>query len=217
MHSFKSLIDWRRSQLENLPHIQRLFNKSNSYELAKKAGVPTPKIYVNSKSNQLTLPADLPRAFVIKTKTGHSGKGVHCCLDGVDLKTGQPFDAEAFNNKIKLQPGYMIEEFIPNHKGSYHDIESFKVFYFGSQGSIIRYVKEYFDTTKGSITPIEQSFYTEDWEYFEEPISSYAKAGKAIARPPFLDQIKGYTKLLGEAVGDFTRIDFFRRPFRGGF
>lgn len=136
-----------------------------------------------------------------------------CVYEGIDLFSGQRPDIQAFNHILsKKKTGFLVEQFIPARCGRYDVVESFKVFYFGNAGSVIRYVREFFNTEKRLIQSLEQSFYNEHWQYFHNPLSDYVRQGPAIPEPEYLSQLLNYAKIAGDLVGSFVRVDFFMSP-----
>lgn len=215
MIKFSELIAQRKDRVQQglLPLYRRLTNKAFSYQLVSTAGVPIPVLYDDSSAYCFEVKPAYPINFVVKAKHGHSGREVMCIYEGIDLFTGKAPDIVAFNQILaNKKTGYLVEQFIPAQCGSYEVVESFKVFYFGAAGMIIRYVRERFNTKKREIQALEQSFYNEQWQYFDQPLSNYVKQGSAIAKPEYFSQLLSYAKTAGDLVGSFVRVDFFMSP-----
>ncbi len=209
--NFSELLKRRREDLQTPGNpIQKLFNKAHSLRLVQSLGVTVPEVFHDGPVSGVDLDR-LPACFVIKPVTGHSGKGVACVMNGVDLMTGQAFVLDRYIERVGQDRRCVVEEFIANRWGSYEDVESFKVFYFGKR-RVIRYVRERFDPGSGSIRPLEQSFYDESWRYIEQPISSYVRVGPPIEKPEHFEQLMAFSSVLGGYVGDFIRLDFFISP-----
>jgi hypothetical protein len=215
MSTFSELIARRKQRVQRgeLPLYRRLTDKAFSYQLVKKAGVPIPTLYDESSSCYFEIKPEYTASFVAKARRGHSGKEVMCIHQGIDLFTGQAPNSAAFNQiLLRKNSGYLVEQFIPAQCGSYEVVESFKVFYFGAAGMVVRYVRERFDTKKRTIQALAQSFYDEQWQYVETPLSHYVKQGPAIAKPIYLPELLKYANIAGDLVGSFVRVDFFMSP-----
>lgn len=209
---FTQRLRLRRAQWNQAPSWRtRLASKLASKRFAAQCGVPVPSLYWVGNDEGKAPAVSLPRDFVIKPLYGHSGIGVIPVANGINNLTGRPFTWGEAQAAIKRKARVLIEEYIPTADGRLDVVETFKVFVFDDQ-CVIRVNFDHFDRQLGTMETQWHSFFTEDWELINEPISTYAPCGGFRPAPEKLTELLEYARRLGRAYGTFVRVDFYVSP-----
>ncbi|MGH7832262.1 MAG: ATP-grasp fold amidoligase family protein, partial [Candidatus Binatia bacterium] len=183
--------------------------KWNAREFAQKHGCRVPRLYWSGRKTS-RLPFDsLPDRYVIKPNFGFSRKGVYVMARGVDLLTRTAYAEAELREPVRQFTGglfgqpILVEELVTDNRESGLPTE-YKCHVFLEKIAAIQVLHRGVDQRD-----TKHRFYTEQWEIFDDPISTKFQTDNYSDPPGCLDEMLTMAKRLGRAYGTYVRVDFY--------
>jgi len=210
MHRLRELNVMRRAEepLESwrcCEHWQRtLSNKLNGRAFARRLGCRVPEVYWTGRLVGRIPWSRLPPEVVLKPLWGGGGAGVYAISGGRErirdvAMSRETLRAEldAVRRPIRWIP-LIVEEHVRRPDGTY--------------GYALEFRFHVFRNVVAAVTSVDASkqvgCYTADWEPFEQSLFAN-RPPRSIDRPDCLDEMRDIALRIGDAYGDYCRVDLF--------
>ena len=186
-----------------------LIYKWNAREFAQKHGCRVPSLYWFGRKLS-TLPFEsLPDCYVVKPNLGFSRNHVYVMARGTDLLRNESYTNAQLTETLRevtrgiLGVPVLVEEFVKDEQGEHKLPTEYKCHLFGEKIAAIQVIQR-MDNVRA-----KHRYYTENWEMFEDPMSTILPLDD-IRRPPrCLDEMRASARTLGKAYGTYVRADFY--------